>query len=226
MITYYLRLTLESDATFGRGDGVIGLVDEEIEYDPATGLPFLRGRTLKGLLAEECSSLLYAARNLAGFATLQTAAEKLFGRGGSTTEGNSLMYVGQAELPQALRAAVAADITRRAISPTDVLESLTAIRRQTAMTAEGVPEEGSLRSMRVLLRGTELTAPLFFDDKPSPEMLALLGACTAALRRAGTGRNRGRGKLKADLMDQDTSSVLTMQALEYFESILEGAHAS
>ncbi|CAG1004554.1 hypothetical protein ANRL4_03456 [Anaerolineae bacterium] len=224
MITYYLRLVLESDATFGRGDGVAGLVDEEIEYDPATGLPFLRGRTLKGLLTEECANLLYAATNAPKLSDLQEAAKALFGGGGSTTSDDAQMKIGHAELPQALRDAVRADVDRRAILPSDVLESLTAIRRQTAMTPEGVPEDGSLRSMRVLLRGTELIAPLFFDTQPSPVMLALLGACAVGLRRAGTGRNRGRGKLTASLVDQDASSDLTETQLEYFERILKGAH--
>ena len=56
----FIRLTLKSDATFGLGEGVAGLVDEEIEHDFETGLPFLRGRTLKGLLVEECSNILYS----------------------------------------------------------------------------------------------------------------------------------------------------------------------
>lgn len=59
MTAYKLQFDLRSAATFGRGDGVAGLVDEEVEHD-GDGLPFLRGRTLKGLLAEECANILYA----------------------------------------------------------------------------------------------------------------------------------------------------------------------
>ena len=47
MPSYQLRLTLLSDATFGSGDGVAGLVDAEVQHD-YVGLPFLGGRTLKG----------------------------------------------------------------------------------------------------------------------------------------------------------------------------------
>jgi len=46
MTTYYLNFTLLSDTTFGRGEGVPGLVDEEVEHD-RYGLPYLRGRTLE-----------------------------------------------------------------------------------------------------------------------------------------------------------------------------------
>ena len=48
METYYLKMLLLSDTTFGRGDGVAGLIDQEVEHDP-NGFPYLRGRTLKGL---------------------------------------------------------------------------------------------------------------------------------------------------------------------------------
>ena len=37
-----IKITLKSAATFGRGDGVPGLVDREIEHD-TNGFPFLRG---------------------------------------------------------------------------------------------------------------------------------------------------------------------------------------
>ena len=39
--------------------GVAGLIDREVEHD-RYGLPYLHGRTLKGLLGEEADNLLYA----------------------------------------------------------------------------------------------------------------------------------------------------------------------
>ncbi|MHC5770602.1 MAG: RAMP superfamily CRISPR-associated protein [Nostoc sp.] len=57
MIIYQLKIKLLSDTTFGRGDGVAGLVDQELEYD-SSGFPYLRGRTLKGLLSEESDNLI------------------------------------------------------------------------------------------------------------------------------------------------------------------------
>ena len=62
MTTYLLRLTLDSDATFGRGDGLAGVVDAEVQHDD-NGLPYLGGRALKGLLAEECANILFALEN-------------------------------------------------------------------------------------------------------------------------------------------------------------------
>ena len=59
------------------------------------------------------------------------------------------------------------------------------------MDETGRADDGSLRSMRVILRKTPFTATLYFTRKPEPIEQALLGAATLAFRRAGTGRNRG-----------------------------------
>ncbi|RMD59535.1 hypothetical protein D6833_11300 [Candidatus Parcubacteria bacterium] len=218
----YLRL--KSDATFGRGDGVAGLVDEEVEHDASTGLPFLRGRTLKGLLAEECANILYALRrqNSPAYPQFERAARFLFGQPGSTSEDEAAMHVGPAMLPRVLRDAVEADIYQGTLTPTDVLESLTAIRRQTAVNDEtGAPEEGSLRSMRVVLRDTPFIAELAFDKAPDKTAKALLAACVLSLRRAGTGRNRGRGRLAARLYDEQGNDI-TDEYFEHFKQLVKG----
>jgi RAMP superfamily protein len=193
-----------SDATFGRGDGVAGLIDTEVEYDAGTGLPFLRGSVVKGLLAEECANILFALSrgNPAASARLALAAKVLFGQPGSTLDDDALMQVGAAILPQDLYEAVTSNIKRGELTAADVLESLTSIRRQTAVDEiTGAPDEGSLRSLRVVLRETTFTAPLSFDRDPQNYELALLAACVLSLRRGGTGRNRGRGRLRAWLND-------------------------
>lgn len=202
MKTYWLCFTLLSDATFGRGEGVPGLVDQEADHDEL-GLPCLDGRTLKGLLNEECANLLYALERGAGDATgWHKAAQRLFGGPGSTLDETACLHVGPAQLPEDLRQAVRQSLEnpRIALQPADILDSLTAIRHQTAVDERtGVPEDGTLRAMRVVLRQTPFEARLSFAVAPEAEDLALLAACTLALRRAGTGRNRGRGRLKATL---------------------------
>jgi CRISPR/Cas system CMR subunit Cmr4 (Cas7 group RAMP superfamily) len=200
-----LQVKLISDATFGRGDGVAGLIDVEVEYDAETGLPFLRGRVLKGLLAEECANIMFAVknRNPASVARLEPSAKFLFGQAGSTLDDDALMHVGAATLPGELSNAVASNIKRGELTLADVLESLTAIRRQTAVDeTTGAPDEGSLRSSRIVLRETVFTATLTFDREPQNDELALLAACVLSLRRGGTGRNRGRGRLRAGLNDE------------------------
>lgn len=223
-MTLQIHFTLTSDATFGRGDGVAGLVDEEVEHDTETGLPFLRGRTLKGLLAEECANILFALsrQKFPAHAQFEEAAKFLFGRAGSTLDDDARMHVGPAMLPKELCAAIAADVKRGDLTPADVLESLTAIRRQTAIDEQtGAPEKGSLRSMRVVLRGTPFIAQLDFDRAPDDVAKALLAACVRSLRGAGTGRNRGRGRLAARLWDGHGSDI-TDNCLRLFQQLVKG----
>ncbi len=196
METYWLCFRLLSDATFGRGEGMAGVVDQEVEHD-TYGLPYLRGRTLKGLLNEECANILYALRQPGRDMTHWTeAAQRLFGGPGSKIKNDARLRVGAAQLPLDVRRAVQSS----RVPTADVLESLTTIRQQTAVDeTTGAPAEGTLRAMRVVLRQTPFEAPLtLLDDDPSAD-LPLLAACVMALRRAGVARNRGRGHLQATL---------------------------
>jgi hypothetical protein len=210
MIRYFLRLTLLSDATFASGDGVSGLVDREVEHD-GLGLPFLRGRTLKGLLSEEADNLLHHLRQIGPLANKWTAARStLFGQSGGTLGATPMVNYGHAVLPETLRQTVAQTFAARDnhLTPQDVLSTLTAIRRQTAITADGVPVDGSLRAMRVILRQTTFTAPLSCQQELTNTELGLLAAAILAFRRAGTGRNRGRGRVQADLLDNQGKTIL------------------
>lgn len=214
------KLTVEllSDTTFGRGDGVAGLVDDEIEHDTMTGLPIIRGRTLKGLLVEECANILFSLAP--NDQTWHAVAQWLFGTPGSSAEVQGHLRVGQAELHEELQAAVAAGRYTSA----QILESLTTIRRQTAVDeATGVPASGSLRSARVALRGLVFSAPLRFTRLPTNEHIALLCACAAAVRRGGSGRNRGRGRLKVAITaSPPDAAVFNMDEwLEFFATKVE-----
>jgi CRISPR/Cas system CSM-associated protein Csm3 (group 7 of RAMP superfamily) len=221
-----LRFTLLSDATFGRGDGVAGLVDEEIEHDTLTGLPYLRGRTLKGLLVEECANILYALQRNPAYDALCQAARDLFGNPGSTLDDDGLLHIGHAQLPQTLRDAIATDVEAGRLSANDILESLTAIRRQTAIDDSGAPERESLRAMRVLLRDLPLQADLTSEAPISDHHRALLVACALGLRRAGIGRNRGRGRLGKmqlhDLLITEGETEITQKAFDKFATLVKG----
>ncbi len=219
MNTFWLKFTLKSDATFGRGDGVAGVVDSEVQHD-AYGLPYLGGRALKGLLGEECANILFALEQQRRAERWHTAAQRLFGRPGSTSEDQSLLHVGDAHLPEDLRQAVKQGAERGELTREQVLGSLTAIRRQTAINLEGAPQKETLRAARVILRQTPFVAALTFLDDPTEDDLALLAACVKALRRAGTGRNRGRGELEARLLDEQGQDV-TENFFAHFQQAIQ-----
>ncbi len=210
-MNYQIEITLKSDTTFGRGDGVAGLVDAEIEHDEC-GLPFLRGRALKGLLREECENILFLTTSK----LFEDAAKNLFGIGGSSLNEDAKMHVGNAVLPPELKNAVKFQIHEDKLTSREILNSLTAIRRQTAMTEKGTAKENSLRSMRVVLRNTILTADLHFreDFAPDSNEIVLLGVCCRALQRAGLGRNRGRGKIETKLIHNGDMTEICVNTFE------------
>lgn len=218
MNNYLIEITLESDTTFGRGDGVAGWIDAEVEHDEF-GLPYLRGRALKGLLAEECANILYSLKEFSpNYGDWKKAATELFGKGGSKSEDNSVMNVGNAVLPADLRQAVrfAIEDKDNNISAEDILHTLTTVRRQTAIEADGAPKKNSLRSARAILRQTIFAAEIDFRCEPEKELLQLLGAAAAGLQRTGLGRNRGRGKVSVKFAADDTNW------LDEFEKTLDG----
>lgn len=211
---YSLSVCLKSDTSFGRGDGVPGLVDLEIEHD-AAGCPEIGGRRLKGLLVEERANLEYVL-GPARWQTWASVADELFGRSGATEAGYAHMHVGTAALPAPLRAALHAQVQAMALRRDEVLAALTTIRRQTALDARsGAPEHGSLRAVRVLLRETQLVAPLEFSAPPSEAALALLAACVLAMRRGGSGRNRGRGRLQLLLHQAPPTDLQAPEAAQF-----------
>lgn len=196
-----IKITLKSAATFGSGSGVPGLVDREIEHD-AQGFPFLRGKTLKGLLAESAENVVFALEKIGSKTDWRKTRDELFGTGGRGLDERGSLHIGDAQLPADLRAAA------KDWSKEDVLYSLTGIRRQTSINEDGGPDHATLRSMRVLLPGVELEAPISFDKPLTPEGLHLLTAAVLDLRRAGTGRNRGRGWVKAELLGGESMETL------------------
>lgn len=195
----WLYFQLESDATFGRGDGIPGLVDHEVAVD-ADGCPYLHGRTLKGLLGEVCADILFALDHKQPW---KAAADRLFGVPGSGYQ-QGILRIGHAQLPIALRSTIQ---HTKDWTPQDVIDSLTTVRRQTAMDIGGAPDPRTLRSMRVILRKTYFAAELTVMKPIDTMEKALLAACAKGLRRAGTARNRGRGRLHAWIEDAHKQKV-------------------
>jgi len=207
-MNYFLHIKLLRDTVFGRGDGVAGLVDIEVEHDEY-GLPFLRGRALKGMLVYECADILYSLQQHSHLTEWKQAAQSLFGAPGSGLDDKAQLHIGNAVLPQELRNAVAHQMSlltrdrgKQGQLRQDVLNALTTIRRQTAVEVDGIAKENSLRSVRLVLRDTELTAPLIFIQPPDAKVKGLLAACVKAFRRGGTHRNRGTGLLQVSLRQE------------------------
>lgn len=201
---HFIQVELLSDAAFSRGEGTAGVVDLEVEHDEL-GLPFLGGKTIRGLLRDSWLSMRHY------FPELARTAERIFGPEADFDE-RSILAIGDAVVDRETRKWIDAAETRRnhPVSPAAVLEALTDIRRQTSEERiTGAPAETTLRSVRVVIRGLTLYAPLCWLADPDDKDVRCLSLALLATRHAGLARNRGRGHI---LMTLDGDIKKTMHA--------------
>ena len=228
-----LQIHLQSDSTFARGDGVAGLVDVEVCYERATGLPYVRGRTFRGLLVEACAEMLFQEQQIdaSGMPDWEKAAAFLFGSEGSTSISGGHLRPGTLRVPAVLRQAIWEALQTHQLKQEEVLSSLTTIRRQTAIDpGRGEAAPSTLRSSRLVVRKTLFETRLVIDALPEggirERALALTVASVYAIRRGGWRRNRGRGRLHVSLVEGDAAHPVdeAMQAYRtYFEAPVEEA---
>ncbi len=189
-----LVVELLSETCFGRGEGTAGEVDVEVEHD-RYGLPFLGGKTLRGLLRDAWITMQER------FPELGDAARRVFGPHADTGE-LAILRVGDAQIESGARQWFHTAVERELhpLAPDQVLRSLTAIRTQTAEDRQsGAPERTTLRTTRVLLRDLHLHAPLCWLAPPTDLDRRCLALAALATRHAGLGRNRGRGFVRVTL---------------------------
>jgi len=224
-----LHVRLLSDATPGQGDGVAGVLDVEVVYDPMTGAPQLRGRALKGLLVEECANILWSldAMQSPAYARVEAAAARLFGRPGSTVGDAGALSIAQATLPRELLALLRSLNHDGVVTPHEVLDTLSVVRRQTAVDpVTGAPQQETLRGARALLRGLEFVAPLRGVAADGSVDVALLAACAAATRRLGTARTRGRGRACLWLAAPGRPTLMAYLLAAFADLIAEGEQSA
>lgn len=192
----FLRIELLSDSTFGRGEGAAGIVDTEVERDDC-GMPFISGKTVRGLLRNSWLSMS------PHFPHLEEAAERVLGRSQALDELCRLR-IGDALLPEPIRVVVRGAVKRHdhPLAPATILNSFTSIRYQTAEHREtGAPDPTTLRTSHVVVRGCIFEASLTWlhGYQPVNTDLQILSLCVLATRHGGLLCNRGRGHIQLTL---------------------------
>lgn len=207
-----LHIKLLSDATFSRGEGTAGVVDTEVEHDEF-GVPFIGGKTVRGLLRDAWLSMSKY------FPELDDAAERVLGRS-QVLDDSCRLRVTDAILPDDLRGIVCAAVARteKPLAPSAVLDAFTSIRFQTSEDrSTGAPRATTLRSSRVVLNGFTFVSRLHWLDgyEPQADDVRLLALCALCSRHGGLLRNRGRGHLRMTLNgDSDSDLMRTRSYLE------------
>ena len=197
MEEYRIEIELLSESIFGSGESESNGVDVEILKDEI-GVPYFKGKTLKGKLREEAEVLKNYFSNL-GFGEYETIFSKLFGKEGDYN--NETLKFSSCKISKNIHNSLSSGIKENKFTKSDVLNSLTEVRSFTRIDKNGVAKDGSLRQARVIKKGLKLYCEVTsLKDLTSKEKI-LLASAVAALRNLGTMESRGKGLVKCRLLN-------------------------
>jgi CRISPR-associated protein Csx10 len=159
-------------------------IDADVKYDKY-GLPYLSGKTFKGLLRESTREVCEITRET----ETENIIKFLFGKGGEKEGGvlrfNNLKLVGYEEMVEDLK-------HQPQLNPKFVQSQFTTIRKQTAID-DGVADDKSLRTYRLIKKGEVFEGEI---ENAENDYTSILKNALVNLRYLGTRRNRGFGKVK------------------------------
>lgn len=189
MERYRLKIELLSDLCAGNGKGYTSSLDTDVCQDKY-GFPYIPGRRIKGILRE-------CALELSDWG-YEIDPDKLFGK-----EGDSFapVRIGSAELESAdtIRQMIEDNPNVSVFATQNVLNCYSYIRTNTAVDYEtGVADDQSLRTMRVVNKGTVFYADVRLKD---PKMKDPLERCCIVYRHMGLHRTRGLGEVCVSLVE-------------------------
>lgn len=201
MREYTILIKLESHCLLGSGEGWGSVIDTDIVFD-RIGLPYFPARRLKGCLRESALEVLEMLEGTGLKKFDHHIMEATFGRPGAC-EGadvifSNLLLPNYKEIVSWLRWGF--QELNGLLSPETIVTAFTSLRQQTSITREGIAEDGSLRTCRVLKSGLTFTGSIILKSE-NREILNLLALSCANLRYVGTMRTRGYGRVKCSLKE-------------------------
>lgn len=187
-----LKIKLNSDTCIGNGSGQASVVDMDTYYHD-NGLPFIPSRRIKGLLKESALELL--DWNL----ITEDEYNALFKKGGQGFNTHDQMKIYDAQIKH--YDDLCKDIEVDELLTKDrVLDFYTYVRYQTAMK-DGIAKENSLRSMRVVKKGTT-----FYGDVYHVPCLDAFKKICQNVRHMGMNRTRGYGEVSISVTDENINT--------------------
>lgn len=213
MQDYKIRIKFTSPSLPGAGEGWGSIIDSDVVFD-SYGLPYLPAKRLKGALKNSALETVEML-TLSGIVFHKAdIVDKVFGLPGAI-EGQ--VYFNDLYLPQYKQIS---DWCRWALqqysgvlSPDVIINTFTETRQQTAINQQGVAEDRSLRTLRVLKADIAFEGVVSFY-KDDANIIKLLALACANLRQLGTMRNRGLGQMHCCLLKNgDDISQLTIDNL-------------
>ncbi len=210
MKEYTLKVELVSPAITASGEGFGAIIDTDIVFDE-TGLPYIPAKRIKGCLldsAREVEEMFNKSEITCPF-----CIKKTFGVVGTTTSVpvyiSNLYIEDYAKNKEWLNYFLESDKYKAVLSKDRILGTFTQIRKQTAIGDKGVAKEHSLRTARVINKGTCFFGDIKTANKDDDIINTLILACLN-FRHMGTMRNKGFGEIKCSLHDKKTGSEISI----------------
>lgn len=208
MEEYTLKVKLVSPALTASGEGFGATIDTDIVFDE-TGLPYIPAKRIKGCLLDSAREVeeMFNKSEI----TYPFYIKKTFGIVGTRTSApvyfSNLYIEDYAKNKEWLNYFLESDKYKAVLSKDRILGTFTQVRRQTAIGDKGVTKEHSLRTARVLNKGTCFFGDIRTADKDDDIINTLILACLN-FRHMGTMRNKGFGEIKCSLHDKKTGSEI------------------
>ncbi len=208
MKEYTLKVKLVSPALTASGEGLGAIIDTDIVFDE-TGLPYIPAKRIKGCLRDSAREVqeMFEKSEI----NYLPCIEKTFGVVGTKT--SALVYISNlyienyAKNKEWLNYFLKSNAYKAVLSKDRILETFTHIRRQTAIGEKGVAREHSLRTARVINKGTCFFGDIKTADKDD-EIINTIALACLNFRHMGTMRNRGFGEIKCSLHDKKTGTEI------------------
>ena len=185
-----IRMQLMSDVVFGNGESIPGGEDISILSDE-NGFPYYKGGTFKGIFREEMGNYLAWTMPAEEESAVKAELERLLGIGGDDNIHNQDKLVfSDFTLSDYVKQQMLSEIgIGQAYS---VLNALSHVRTFTAISSDGIVQEGSLRQCRCINKGLNF----YSEIKCSQKDEQLVKDVLSMVKWVGTMRSRGFGKVK------------------------------
>ncbi len=213
---YNLRIKLLSDTIIGSAEGYSSTIDKDVIFDDV-GLPYIPARRVKGLLKDSAEEVSEMFRETGMGLNVKT--EDIFGRQGETG-GQKRFSISNLYLPeyrqtkQYLEYCMLDRDAGLGISTESIKGFFCSIRAQTSIDSNtGTAREHSLRTARVVSKGYEFWGEIIFDDAYRD----IVGFACLNIRRMGTKRNRGFGRINVRLFNGNNTLDITSECSKVLE---------
>ena len=208
MDSWVIKIELLSETIFGSGQALPGAVDLEIVHDE-NGLPYLKGKTLKGKLREEIQAIVDLIKETNPNIDFNKYVVNMFGKEAKehSVRSNkddldkiSKIKFSDCKIPKNVQTGIEYGIREGIFDRDEVLRSLTNFRDFTSIDENGVAQTGSLRRYRTIKKGLYFFTELHIEEELAEMERVLLAAGVSTLRHLGSMESRGKGKVKSSLL--------------------------